>query len=37
MRSRYTAYVVGDVDHLVRSRHPRTRPAELALDGDVLP
>lgn len=26
MRSRYTAYVVGDVDHLFRSWHPRTRP-----------
>ncbi len=26
MRSRYTAYAVGDVDHLFRSWHPRTRP-----------
>lgn len=26
MRSRYTAYVVGDADHLFRSWHPRTRP-----------
>jgi SEC-C motif-containing protein len=32
MRSRYTAYVVGDVDHLVRTWHPRTRPAGLDLD-----
>ncbi len=34
MRSRYTAYVVGDVDYLLRSWHPSTRPAELALDPD---
>ncbi|MGY0501265.1 YchJ family protein [Nocardia sp. FBN12] len=32
MRSRYTAYVVGDVDYLLRSWHPSTRPAELELD-----
>lgn len=32
MRSRYTAYVIGDVDYLLRSWHPNTRPAELALD-----
>lgn len=25
MRSRYTAYVVGDGDHLFRTWHPRTR------------
>jgi SEC-C motif-containing protein len=30
MRSRYSAYVVGDADHLFRSWHPRTRPAEVA-------
>jgi SEC-C motif-containing protein len=30
MRSRYTAYVLGDVDHLFRSWHPATRPDELA-------
>lgn len=29
MRSRYTAFVRGDVGHLVRSWHPRTRPAEV--------
>ncbi|WP_446226328.1 YchJ family protein [Nocardia sp. IBHARD005] len=34
MRSRYTAYVVGDVDYLLRSWHPSTRPAELELDQD---
>ncbi|GAA1921909.1 hypothetical protein GCM10009815_15840 [Nocardioides marmoribigeumensis] len=27
MRSRYTAYVVGDLDHVWRTWHPRTRPA----------
>ncbi|MGK2349192.1 YchJ family metal-binding protein [Actinomyces sp. W5033] len=26
MRSRYTAFVVGDEDHLFRTWHPRTRP-----------
>ena len=29
MRSRYTAYAVGDVDHVWRTWHPRTRPAEV--------
>ena len=29
MRSRYTAYAVGDVGHLVRTWHPRTRPTDL--------
>ena len=29
MRSRYTAYVLGDVDHLFRSWHPSTRPDDL--------
>lgn len=33
MRSRYTAYVVGDADHLWRTWHPRTRPDDLTLDG----
>lgn len=32
MRSRYSAFVVGDVEYLVRTWHPRTRPAELELD-----
>ncbi|WP_407641290.1 YchJ family metal-binding protein [Actinomyces bovis] len=27
MRSRYTAFVLADEDHLFRSWHPRTRPA----------
>lgn len=26
MRSRYTAFVAGDEDHLFRTWHPRTRP-----------
>ena len=26
MRSRFSAFVVGDEDHLFRSWHPRTRP-----------
>ena len=29
MRSRYTAYVRGDENHLFRTWHPATRPAEL--------
>lgn len=29
MRSRYTAYAVGDLDHVFRSWHPRTRPGDL--------
>ncbi|MCW2784147.1 MAG: hypothetical protein JWP74_664 [Marmoricola sp.] len=32
MRSRYTAYAVGDLAHLFRTWHPRTRPAEIAPD-----
>ena len=27
MRSRYTAYAVGDLEHVWRTWHPRTRPA----------
>lgn len=29
MRSRYAAYAVGDLDHVFRTWHPRTRPADL--------
>ncbi|QIK84742.1 YchJ family protein [Sanguibacter sp. HDW7] len=32
MRSRYTAYVRHDAQHVWRTWHPRTRPAELDLD-----
>lgn len=34
MRSRYTAYVVGDTDYLLRSWHPNTRLDSLELDPD---
>lgn len=34
MRSRYSAFVVGDAGYLVRTWHPRTRPADLTLDED---
>ncbi|GAA2130780.1 YchJ family protein [Nocardioides bigeumensis] len=30
MRSRYSAYAVGHVDHLFRTWHPRTRPEDLS-------
>jgi SEC-C motif-containing protein len=30
MRSRYTAYVLDDVDHVFRTWHPATRPDDLA-------
>ncbi len=32
MRSRYTAFAVGDAAHLARSWHPRTRPDEITVD-----
>lgn len=32
MRSRYSAYVRGDVDYLLATWHPDTRPASLELD-----
>ncbi len=32
MRSRYTAFFVGDADHLIASWHPRTRPDDLSID-----
>lgn len=35
MRSRYSAYVLGDVEHLRRTWHPSTRPATLELDDDL--
>ena len=35
MRSRYTAYVVGDVDYLLATWHPSTRPATLELDPGI--
>lgn len=35
MRSRYTAFAVGDADHLWRTWHPRTRPEEVTIDPAV--
>jgi SEC-C motif-containing protein len=29
MRSRYSAYALGRLDHVFRTWHPRTRPAEV--------
>ena len=34
MRSRYTAFVVGDARYLADSWHPRTRPADVVLDAE---
>ncbi|MBO9625752.1 MAG: SEC-C domain-containing protein [Microbacterium sp.] len=36
MRSRYTAFATGDVAHLLRSWHPRTRPRTLEIDPGLL-
>jgi len=36
MRSRYSAFVVGDVRYLLRSWHSSTRPANLQLDQDLV-
>jgi SEC-C motif-containing protein len=35
MRSRYTAYVLGDTDHLLATWHPDTRPQQLQPDPQV--
>lgn len=35
MRSRYTAFAIGDAGYLLRSWHPSTRPERLDLDPDV--
>ena len=35
MRSRYSAFVLGDPAYLLATWHPRTRPAALELDPDV--
>jgi len=35
MRSRYSAYVLGDVAYLLSSWHPSTRPAEIELGPDT--
>ena len=36
MRSRYTAYAMGSGDHLFRTWHPRTRPADIEPDQAVI-
>lgn len=35
MRARYSAFAVRDVDYLIRTWHPRTRPDRLSLDPQV--
>jgi len=35
MRSRYSAFAVGDAAYLLRTWHPRTRPPELRLDVEL--
>ncbi len=35
MRSRYSAYAVGDTAHLLATWHPSTRPAAVELDSDL--
>ena len=35
MRSRYSAFAVGDADYLLYSWHPSTRPSTLELDPDT--
>jgi SEC-C motif-containing protein len=35
MRSRYTAFVLGDVAYLLATWHPATRPRELDLEPDI--
>ena len=35
MRSRFSAFAIGDADYLLRSWHPSTRPAHLELDDAV--
>ncbi|MGE2717781.1 YchJ family protein [Mycolicibacterium litorale] len=35
MRSRYSAYAVGDLDYVWRTWHPRTRPSSLTPDTET--
>ncbi|PRZ42733.1 SEC-C motif-containing protein [Antricoccus suffuscus] len=35
MRSRFSAYVVGDGDYLMRTWHPRARPPQIDVDLDA--
>jgi SEC-C motif-containing protein len=36
MRSRYAAYATGNTDYLFRTWHPRTRPADLTVDPEMV-
>ncbi|SPX95292.1 SecC motif-containing protein [Mycolicibacterium chubuense] len=36
MCSRYTAFALGDADHLWRTWHPRTRPEQVTIDPGVV-
>lgn len=36
MRSRFSAFAVGDAGYLLRTWHPRTRPEELRIDPEVV-
>ncbi|PRC56851.1 hypothetical protein C6A85_36520, partial [Mycobacterium sp. ITM-2017-0098] len=36
MRSRYSAFAVGDADYLWRTWHPRTRPDTVEIDPGVV-
>lgn len=35
MRSRFSAFAIGDADYLLRSWHSSTRPAQLELDAEL--
>ena len=35
MRSRFTAFALGDAEHLRRTWHPSTRPVDLVLDDGI--
>jgi SEC-C motif-containing protein len=35
MRSRYTAFVIGDAEYLAQTWHPRTRPHDIEIDPDL--
>jgi SEC-C motif domain protein len=35
MRSRYSAYAVGDADYVWRTWHPRTRPGQVQIDPTI--
>jgi SEC-C motif domain protein len=35
MRSRYSAYVLGNLDYVFRTWHPRTRPSDLSSSAQV--